>query len=71
MKHQHYSPFHAGAFMLKQACIARRELNKINRAAIRASGLSGDTLIEALCEETARIRKLDHKEVAAELRAKR
>lgn len=66
---QHYSPNRAGECLLKKAVAARSKLNKINRAAIKESGLTGEALYEALCDETARIRKLDHKEVSAELRA--
>ncbi|MGL4352080.1 MAG: hypothetical protein ACRCT2_16275 [Plesiomonas shigelloides] len=70
MRDFQYSPSHAGGVLLKRAALDRRNLNRINRAAIKASGLSGDALFEAMCYETARIRKLDHKEVAAELAAK-
>jgi hypothetical protein len=54
--------------MLADAMAARRQLNKRKRAAIRASGICGDALLEALATETARIRNLTYKEVMAELK---
>lgn len=62
-----HSPARAGEVMLEDAIVARRQLNKRNRAAIRASGIHGDALFEALTAETARIRNLTYKEITAEL----
>ena len=65
--HEH-SPARAGEVILANAMAARRQLNKRKRAAIRASGICGDALFEALTAETARIRNLTYKEVMAELK---
>lgn len=62
-----HSPAHAGDMLLKRAVVARGNLRRIRWRAIRASGLTGDDLFEALLDETARIRKMDYLEVAAEL----
>ncbi|MNF84954.1 hypothetical protein D3C85_553110 [compost metagenome] len=70
MHNYEHSPSRAGEVLLAQAVAARKQLNKINREAIKATGLRGDALIEALVAETARIRSLDHKEVSVELALK-
>lgn len=70
MRNHEHSPSRAGEVLLAQSVAARKKLNRINREAIKATGLKGDSLIEALITETARIRSLDHKEVSAELAAK-
>jgi len=70
MRDYEHSPSRAGEVLLAQAVAARKQLNRINRKAIRETGLQGDALSEALVAETARIRGLDYKEVSAELVAK-
>lgn len=67
MRTHEHSPARAGEVMLANAVAARRQLNKRKRAAIRASGIHGDALFEALVTETARIRGLTYKEIMAEL----
>jgi hypothetical protein len=69
MRNNQYSPNQAGFDLLKDVTKARRQLNKANRQSIRNSGLVGDQLFWALCEETARIKHLDCNEVFAELKA--
>ena len=68
MRTHEHSPARAGEVILANAMAARRQLNKRKRAAIRASGICGDALLEALTAETARIRNLTYKEVMAELK---
>ena len=68
MRTHEHSPARAGEVILANAMAARRQLNKRKRAAIRASGICGDALFEALVAETARIRSLTYKEVVAELK---
>ena len=68
MRTHEHSPARAGEVILANAMAARRQLNKRKRAAIRASGICGDALFEALTAETARIRNLTYKEVMAELK---
>lgn len=62
-----HSTARAGEVMLANAVAARRQLNRRNRAAIRASGIHGDAMLEALVTETARIRNLTYKEITTEL----
>ena len=68
MRTHEHSPARAGEVILANAMAAHRQLNKRKRAAIRASGICGDALFEALAAETARIRSLTYKEVMAELK---
>ena len=70
MRDYEHSPARAGEIVLAKAVAARAKLNRINRKAIKETGLNGDALFEALVSETARIRGLDYKEVSAELAAK-